>query len=373
MIIVILPSRNEARNIKNITKIIDIGLSSYYPNVNSLILNVDSSNLDNTASIFESSDTITSKKSLLLTKKKIGKGFNIKTGINYGISNNFKYFLTIDSDISSIEPYWIKAYLDRLLFFSDDFVTPIYKRNRYEGNTTNHFSSPLLYACWGVDIQQPIAGDFAFSEPLARKILNSFDIESDYGYGVDTMMTWTALATSSKISQVLLDRKIHNPSFSKITDMFSQVCLSTFYRIYKFRSDILTNIKSENYCQLDLHQNLDIDYSLRPDDKAIEQLQSFISKFVANFVNDSCFTSSKVNEDIWLNQLYSEVLKLLMSDDLQFDNIITMVNAILPFYLSRVINHIDWVASTTPDNTSKFIVEQKERLASIIKANLLFE
>lgn len=366
MIIVILPSKNESKNISHITRIVDIGLSMYYPELYSLILNVDSASSDGTSNIFISTETVTPKKSLTINKDKIGKGYNIKQGIQYGINHKFKYFLMIDSDVISIQPHWIKRYLKRLIFFDDDLVTPIYQRNKYEGNTTNHFSSPLLYACWGIDIQQPIAGDFAFSEALAKKILDAFEIESDYGYGVDTMITWTALVTSSKITQVSLDKKVHNPSFSKIIDMFSQVCLSTFYRIHKFREIILANIPLASDRPLVLHQNLDLNYCLRPDYDEIETILCFLKN-----VDEFYCTNTPVNDDIWLDRLSSDVVMLLRNNDLLFDDLVFMSQKTLLFYLARVVNYFDWIDDLDLDRLPQYWVNQKQKLLDRLKSILL--
>jgi hypothetical protein len=374
-IIVILPSKNESVNIAHITKIVDIGLSTYYQNVKSLILNIDSSSSDNTVEIFKSVHTKTQKKSLILGKEEIGKGFNLKAGIQYGLLNNYQYFMTVDSDVKSIEPYWISSYLDRLILFSDDFVVPIYKRNRYEGNTTNHFSSPLFYLCFGIDVQQPIAGDFAFNRSIAERILNAFEVPSDYGYGVDTMMTWTALMSTNKFSQIHLGRKLHNPSFSKIIDIFSQVCFSTLYRINKHRETVLEILGSGSYCLPNLQPNLDIDYCLRPDDGQIEKIRRFaqdISRKNSTIDNEH-FENIPFDSDAYLNQLSSCILSVLVNSSLSSSDISLITNHLLSLYLLRVISYFDFIDNVGVKNISQYWVEQKLKLVDIIKSRLLFE
>ena len=51
-------------------------------------------------------------------------------------------------------------------------AVPVYRRNRYEGNTTNHLASPLLAAVLGVHVQQPIAGDFAFNRAFIERAVD---------------------------------------------------------------------------------------------------------------------------------------------------------------------------------------------------------
>lgn len=47
-----------------------------------------------------------------------------------------------------MQPIWIKRFLDPLIENGCDYVTPLYKRSRYEGSTTNHFAFPLIYDYW---------------------------------------------------------------------------------------------------------------------------------------------------------------------------------------------------------------------------------
>ena len=53
-----------------------------------------------------------------------------------------------------------------------DLVTPLYRRNRMEGNTTNHLMYPYLFAIYNKKIQQPIGGEFALSKKLVKAKVN---------------------------------------------------------------------------------------------------------------------------------------------------------------------------------------------------------
>ncbi|MCS7318049.1 MAG: glycosyltransferase [Candidatus Dojkabacteria bacterium] len=215
-IFTIIPSLNEEANISFVTQIIDQGLTNFFPEFSKYIINSDSNSYDDTINKFKSTATESLKIVLKCSKGKTGKGHSIKKGFHFGYKQNGKYFLMIDADLKSISPLWIDKLLRPVVFENVDYVIPIYSRNRYEGNATNHFSSPIVYACFGDDILQPIAGDFGLSRRLVKAVLNNFSVDYDFLYGVDSLITITALLKEYKVKQQELDKKIHNPSFDKI-------------------------------------------------------------------------------------------------------------------------------------------------------------
>lgn len=224
---VIVPSYNEADNISFVTQIIDRGLTltlKKFPEIKeAVIVNVDNSSQDSTSIVFKKTETIFHKVSLL-TKGRPGKGKNLLAFLK----NNYKkydIFVTLDADLKSIKPDWLPKLLEPFLDKSKkcDFVWPLYRRSRFEGSTTNHFAYPLIYALFKVEIRQPIAGDFAFSQKLAFKII-SHDIPKEaYCYGIDILFSIRAVQYSRYSVQIDLGDKIHKPSFSKLEKMFPQV------------------------------------------------------------------------------------------------------------------------------------------------------
>ncbi len=112
-------------------------------------------------------------------------------------------------------------------------AVPVYRRNRYEGNTTTHIASPLLAAVLGAQVQQPIAGDFAFNRALVERAVTWPLPESAQLYGIDIHLSANAALKRHRIVQVPLGRKIHNPGFPKILFMSQQVIDSAFQVIVR--------------------------------------------------------------------------------------------------------------------------------------------
>jgi glucosylglycerate synthase len=225
-----IPSFNEAETIKTVVKNIDLGLqivAKKNKNFSAKIINIDSDSDDNTSSLFRKTKTFFPKKSIIL-KKPRGKGKNIFSFFRTVKKEKADFCIIIDSDLRSINPLWIKKFLDPLLEDKADFVTPLYKRSRFEGSSTNHFAFPVLYATTGEKIRQPIAGDFAFNSYLLKKIKMNDSIKK---YGIDIHLTLSAVINNFRIIEVPLGKKIHNKSFDKLEKMFPQIASALLFTL----------------------------------------------------------------------------------------------------------------------------------------------
>lgn len=230
-IAVCIPTYNECKNIENTTRKIDICLKKYSRlGFETIIVNADNNSNDNTSAIFNNLKTTSKKVSLI--SNKIGKGNNLLNFFKFCDKENIDYALTIDADVKSLKPIWIDKYLKELIQGKKDYVTPIYQRSRYEGSTTNHFAFPIVFITTGKPIRQPIAGDFAFNLKFVRLLLKYKVNESIRQYGIDIFMTMIACYNNLNVSQVNLDKKIHNPSNGKMEKMFGEV-LDAFLYIWK--------------------------------------------------------------------------------------------------------------------------------------------
>lgn len=231
-VVIGIPSHNEADSISHVTKTIDIGLRKYFPKLKVVIVNSDNDSSDKTKDVFLSTLTIAKKVYLSTGKNSKGKGRNIFKIIKYAKDNNAKAIALFDADVKSIENKWVKLLLSPILKEDGvDLITPLYRRNRMEGNTTNHLIYPYLYAIYGIRIQQPIGGEFALSKKLYVKIMNHKKWESTCLYGIDIMITALALKDKMKIKQQYLGRKIHKPSFPKQRKI-SSTELDTLFHIF---------------------------------------------------------------------------------------------------------------------------------------------
>ncbi|OGM29493.1 hypothetical protein A2630_00675 [Candidatus Woesebacteria bacterium RIFCSPHIGHO2_01_FULL_44_10] len=363
-IIVIIPTLNEADSIAFVTKTIDKGLRKISGNPRALIVNSDGGSTDKTSDVFLKTGTFFPKKVISYNGKRVGKGRNVFEVLKL-FHNSADYFLMIDGDITSIETGWVSKLLNPLLNKNADLVVPIYKRNRYEGNTTNHFSSPLIYAYFGKNISQPIAGDFAFTKKLAKKIYASFSSDSDYGYGVDTLITWTALLSQFKIKQIRLGRKIHKPSFPKIVPMFGQVCFSTINLLSENRESIKKRLSIKRKQLSNMLEVIDDTYIKVPTTKKVVEIENIVHKLlkkqrISEEIPGSK-TTSCLNMDIWTDILCKHI-NIVLKKKLKKKEKDEFIESITAYYLLRVLGYFKEIEKLSAKEIDRLLIAQKQML-----------
>lgn len=286
-----IPSYNEAENIENITKLIDKSLIKYDKLYKIEIINCDNNSPDLTNKLFRKVDT-THKKNSIVTDKK-GKGINLYNFFRYVIDNDVDYCITLDADLKSFDSSWIDKYLN-MLEKEYDFVCPLYKREKEQGNTTNHFVVPVLYMLYGKFIRQPIAGDYAFNKKYVEEILKEEFTSNILEYGIDIFMVVTAIVKKLKIGEIYLGEKIHGDSYDKFLKIFNSVALgmSETYNHYpiKLNKDI---IKFEAYeydfvdCEFRNHFNeIYKDYLKSYDKNKYELYRNQWKKILIQYINN---------------------------------------------------------------------------------------
>ena len=94
------------------------------------------------------------------------------------------------------------------VFEGYDFVAPDYSRYKFDGTITNTIAYNLTRALYGVNIRQPIGGEFGMSNSMVRHCLNQDVWDSDIAkFGVDIWLTITAITGGFRICQTRLGAK----------------------------------------------------------------------------------------------------------------------------------------------------------------------
>jgi glucosylglycerate synthase len=145
----------------------------------------------------------------------------------------------VDSDLRSIQPFWLDNLLRPVLDHGFDHVAPVYARHRFDGTITNSIAYPVTAALYGTRLRQPIGGDFGFSGALAahwaaRNVWNT-DVAR---FGIDIWMTTVAVVEGYRVCQTNLGAKIHDPKDpgADLGPMFRQVVGSLFALAGKYHS-----------------------------------------------------------------------------------------------------------------------------------------
>ncbi|NOY38743.1 MAG: glycosyl transferase family 2 [Nitrospirae bacterium] len=241
-IVIGIPSYNNAKTIGHVVKAVQAGLSKYFPDSKSVLVNSDGGSTDGTMDVVR--ETTVDFDSILLHHRvgnlhKIitpyhgipGKGSAFRTIFEIAKILNVKACAVVDSDLRSITPEWIELLIRPVLNAGYDYVAPYYHRHKYDGTITNTIVYPMTRALYGHRIRQPIGGDFGLSGKLAAFYLKKDVWETDVArFGIDIWMTTTAVANAFKVCQAFLGAKIHDPKEpgSDLSAMLHQVVISVF-------------------------------------------------------------------------------------------------------------------------------------------------
>jgi glycosyltransferase involved in cell wall biosynthesis len=247
-ILIGIPSYNNARTIGHVVQAVHAGLSKYFPDKKSVLVNSDGGSQDDTMNIVEK--TSADIDSILLSHRvegfhKIvtayqgipGKGSAFRTIFEIGKALNVKACAVVDSDLRSITPEWIDLLIRPVFHSSYDYVSPYYYRHKYDGTITNSIVYPITRALYGKAIRQPIGGDFGFSGRLASFFIEKDVWNSDVArFGIDIWMTTTAVANGFKVCQSFLGAKIHDTKDpgADLSAMLTQVISSIFSLIEEY-------------------------------------------------------------------------------------------------------------------------------------------
>lgn len=160
-----------------------------------------------------------------------GKGSSFRAIFEAAQELGAKACVVVDSDLRSITPEWIRLLAAPIVQEGYDYVTPCYTRHKYDGTITNNITFPMTRMLYGLEVRQPIGGDFGFSGDLVNAYLEKGDWESDMArYGIDIWMTTTAINESGRVCQARLGAKVHDAKdpAAALGPMFVQVVGTLF-------------------------------------------------------------------------------------------------------------------------------------------------
>ena len=241
-ILVGIPSFNSAGTIGHVVKAIIAGLAKYFPDARAVLVNSDGGSTDGTPDVVAKASVdlrgmlITDRQSLLhriVTPYRgiPGKGSAFRTIFEVARRLNVGACAVVDSDLRSITPEWIELLIWPIRRGGFDYVAPSYLRHKYDGTITNGIVYPLTRALYGLQIRQPIGGDFGFSGKLAEHYMDQHVWESDVArFGIDIWMTTEAVASGARVCQSFLGAKLHNHKdpTADLSAMLTQVMGAVF-------------------------------------------------------------------------------------------------------------------------------------------------
>jgi hypothetical protein len=222
-IVIGIPSFNNEKTIGHVVQACYAGLSKYFPQMTSVVINSDGGSSDRTREAVLSARVDDNSVMLLSTPLAAahrlsfpyhgvpGKGSAFRMVFEMSRQLGARACAVVDSDLRSITPEWIDLLLRPVLFAGYDFVAPYYHRHKYDGTITNSIVYPLTRALYGQRVRQPIGGEFGVSPRVIESYLSKDVWDTDVArFGIDIWMTTVAIAEGFKVCQSFLGAKLHD-------------------------------------------------------------------------------------------------------------------------------------------------------------------
>ncbi len=226
----------------NVLNVINEGLYRYFPDFNKAIVISTAESSDDTnqaVDLFQPYSSIEK----IATKDIIseGKGAGVMTIFEIAHECDAKMVVLMDGDLLSIKPRWLPMIANPIVYGRADLTVPYYIRDKNDGVITNNLVYPFTRALYGIDVRQPIAGEYAISRNLYELLRNHPLFPPDFG--IDIFILTVAAAERMYVKEGLFSLKIHEstthylepekfliPMFRKVTgEMFE---LAKYYEEY---------------------------------------------------------------------------------------------------------------------------------------------
>jgi hypothetical protein len=219
-ILVGLPTHNNAKTIEPVIRAIQAGILKCFPRERAVIINVDGGSQDGTPELVvgASIDDIhrLSKVYALRTLPSISSryarspdpGTALRTILAAADLLRAKACVVVSPDSTTIEPDWVQRLVRPIYNDNFDLVSPIYRRQKFEGVLMRNLLYPMTRAIYGYRIREPYASDFAISGRLASDFLTSETWNDEWGrIGAEICLTVTAITGKYRVCQAFLGTK----------------------------------------------------------------------------------------------------------------------------------------------------------------------
>jgi hypothetical protein len=216
-ILIGLHTHNHAGTVGHVVQVIRDGLLKYFPRERVAILNADGGSRDGTTDLVRalsisdvgSASTIHALRTMHIVTTQYGGDPSAGKAMHIVVAAadllRAKACVIVAPESSGIEAEWIDRLLRPIVSEHYDFVTPVYRRHRFEGMLVTNLLYPMTSALYGKQVREPRPAEFAFSAELAGRVLGHDLWAADAGrLGPELCFTVEALSDGLRIFQTFL-------------------------------------------------------------------------------------------------------------------------------------------------------------------------
>ena len=192
----------------NVLNVINEGLYRYFPEYKKAIVISVGDSSDKTNEVIDLFQPYNSIEKIVTRDMTAGgKGAGVMTIFEIAHVSQAKSVVLMDGDLLSVKPVWIQTIANPIIYGRADLTVPYYIRDKNDGVITNNLVYPFTRALYGLDIRQPIAGEYALSKNLYELLRNHPLFPPDFG--VDIFILTVAAAEGLYVKEGLYSLKIH--------------------------------------------------------------------------------------------------------------------------------------------------------------------
>jgi glucosylglycerate synthase len=219
-ILVGLPTHNNAKTIDPVIHAIQAGILKCFPRERAVIINADGGSQDGTPELVigASIDDVRRVSNLhaLRTLHAISTryarspepGIALRTILAAADLLRARACVVVSPDSATIEPDWLQRLVRPVYSDNFDLVSPIYRRQKFEGVLMRNLLYPMTRAIYGYRVREPYASEFAISGRLATDFLSKETWNDEWGrIGAEICLTITAITGKYRVCQAFLGTK----------------------------------------------------------------------------------------------------------------------------------------------------------------------
>ena len=337
----------------NVLNVINEGLYTHFPDNKKAIVISKGKSIDKTSNAIELFQPYNSIEKIY-TKDIIkgGKGAGILTIFEIAHLTDAKCIVLMDGDLLSIKPVWMQTIANPIIYGRADLTVPYYIRDKYDAVITNNLVYPFTRALYGLDIRQPIAGEFALSKNL-YEILRKHPL-FPLDFGIDIFIVTAAAAEGLKVKEGLYSLKIHEsttrylepekllvPMFKKVTGSMFE--LAKYYEnFWRNREKYNNNVLFRNsYSKKPIPVKIKIENLKKTYRTEYQSIKSKLQKILPrdiieelNTINDN-YTS--FDPELWAEIVYNYAAAYKSAKNIEQKNL--LINTLKTLWIGRFVSY----------------------------------
>ncbi len=376
-----VPTYNSEATVAHVVRTIADGASRHYPSFKTVILVSDGGSLDYTREVVQKLKLPAGVVKIVFIYRGLpGKGTSLRAIFEAALRLRAKACAVFDSDLRSITPDWVKAMVDPVLSGGYDFVSPFYRRHKYDGTITNNVAYSLTRALYGKRVRQPIGGDFGFSPVLADLLTKQYVWETDAArFGIDIWMTTVALCEGFRMCEAHLGVKIHDAKdpATSLGPMFSQVVGTIFELMGRYR-DVWTRVRGsepvpllgEPRAEEPSAVRIDVDRLLGAYRRGVDHFGPIWKEVMAPATYEGWRTADAsivMPPGLWVRTVYDFAAAYLRWQE----NRGALLDMMVPLYYRRIASFVEETRDMTTADAEREVVERNALMFEEEKPYLL--